>query len=273
MEKLRRSERIIIMAKTLADQPHTLFSLGYFADLFQAAKSTISEDLGILRDIFSGFNFGQVETFPGATGGVKYTPRLDHEYINQFLQGLCTKLATPDRVVPGGFIYMNDVIFEPSVVSKLGEIFATKFAELRPDYIVTVETKGIPLALMTAKAFNVPLIIIRDNSKVTEGSAVSINYVSGSTRRIHTMSLSRRALPEGANVLIIDDFMKAGGTARGMMDLMAEFQANVLGVGVLISTDEPGQKLVNEYVALLDLQSINESTKEIHIRPGKCFHN
>jgi purine operon repressor len=32
------------------------------------------------------------------------------------------------------------------------------------------------------------------------------------------MSLARRALKEGSRVLIIDDFMKAGGTVQGMRD-------------------------------------------------------
>jgi len=86
----------------------------------------------------------------------------------------------------------------------------TRFASLAPDYIMTVETKGIPLAFATARAANLPLVTVRRGSKVTEGSSVSINYVSGSTHRIQTMSLPRRAIPSGAKVLIIDDFMKAG---------------------------------------------------------------
>ena len=44
------------------------------------------------------------------------------------------------------------------------------------------------------------------------------------------MSLARRNLPEGSKVLIIDDFMKAGGTVQGMKDLLHEFNAEVVGV-------------------------------------------
>ena len=45
----------------------------------------------------------------------------------------------------------------------------TRFADRNPDYIMTVETKGIPLAVMVARAFNKPLVIARRDSKVTEG--------------------------------------------------------------------------------------------------------
>ena len=76
-----------------------------------------------------------------------------------------------------------------------------------------------------ANYLNVPVVIVRRNNKVTEGSTVSINYVSGSSKRIQTMVLSKRSLVEGSNVLIVDDFMKAGGTIKGMVSLLEEFKA------------------------------------------------
>ena len=137
------------------------------------------------------------------------------------------------------------------------------------DCVVTVETKGIPIALMTANALNVPLIILRRDSKVTEGSTVSINYISGSTGKIQTMSISKRALKSGAKVVIIDDFMKAGGTAKGMMDMMKEFDARVMGIGVMIATREPSNKLVEDYIPLLILEGVDEITKRIRVYPNE----
>ena len=49
----------------------------------------------------------------------------------------------------------------------------------------------------------------RRENKVTEGSTVSINYVSGSTNRIQNMSLPKRAIKSGSKCIFIDDFMKA----------------------------------------------------------------
>ena len=62
---------------------------------------------------------------------------------------------------------------------------------------MTVATKGIPLAYAVASHLNVPVVIVRRDSKVTEGPTVSINYVSGSTKRIQTMVLSKRSIAEG----------------------------------------------------------------------------
>ena len=65
-------------------------------------------------------------------------------------------LQEPDRVIPGGFLYMSDILYDWHIASRLGEIFMTRFADRNPDYIMTVETKGIPLAVMVARAFNKP---------------------------------------------------------------------------------------------------------------------
>jgi purine operon repressor len=268
MEKLRRSERIIAMTKTLLERPYKLFSLNFFTDLFSVAKSTVSEDITIIRQSLQKFDMGFIETYPGAAGGVKYLPFKKAEEISSFVRNLCDRLAKPDRILPGGFIYMTDIVLSPSFAKEVGEIFATKFSDLEIDYVITVETKGIPLALMTAHAYNVPLVIIRRDAKVTEGSSVSINYVSGSSRRMQSMTLAKRALPVGARVLIIDDFMKAGGTTQGMIDLMSEFDAHVAGIGVLVETAEPAEKLVKDYISLAILENIDERTREIKISPS-----
>ena len=81
------------------------------------------------------------------------------------------------------------------------------------------------------------------------------------------MSLSRRALPANSKVLIIDDFMKGGGTAQGMLNLMQEFNAEVVGTGVMIATRDPQEKLIKDYTALLELVLIDEGKKDVVIRP------
>src|SRR5699024_12292453 len=89
---------------------------------------------------------------------------------------------------------------------------ASAFSHLDIDVVVTVATKGIPLAYAVATYLNVPVVIVRRDPQVTEGSSVSINYVSGSSRKIQSMVLPKRSLQEGASVGIIDAFSKADGT-------------------------------------------------------------
>jgi purine operon repressor len=268
MDRLKRNERIAALVKILTDSPNKLFSLNYFARLLKAAKSTISEDIVIARNVFDELGLGQIETVPGAAGGVKYNSTVTPEESVDFLNRISKTLSDPGRIITGGFLYMADVVYNPGIAHSTGKILAGCFDKSSVQYVVTVETKGIPIALMTARAMGVPLVIARRDNKVTEGSTVNINFLSGSTGRIQTMSLSKRAMERGAGVLIIDDFMKAGGTARGMVDLMKEFDARVAGIGVMITTIRPEQKLVSDYVSLLYLEEVDEKRGMVSLRPN-----
>lgn len=268
MDKVRRLDRIVALTKLLADRPYHLFSLSQFSAEFGVAKSTLSEDISSVKKGLGLFGLGTLETVAGAAGGVRFLPDNPQQKIDALLNELAVELSAPDRIIPGGFLYMSDVLYMPQFMVRAGEIFMHHFRGTQPDYIMTVETKGIPLAFATARAFDLPLVTVRRGSKVTEGSAVSINYVTGPFRRIQTMSLPKRAIRAGSKVLIIDDFMKAGGTAKGMMDLAQEVGARVVGTGVLVSTAQPETKLVEDYMTLLILNDVDEHNKTIDIKPA-----
>lgn len=253
MKKLKRNERIGALVKVLSDSPNRIFTFSYFTELFNAAKSTISEDLVIVKKMMDKMELGRVVTIPGAAGGVKYEPYISSKGIDELVNELIEDVKSKERVIPGGFLYLTDILYNPSYVYRIGSIFAEYFLGNNIDYVITVETKGIPIAMMTAHALNVPLVIVRNENRVTEGSTLSINYVSGTTGKLMTMYAPKRSIEKGSNVLIIDDFMKGGGTAKGLVDLVKEFDSNVKGIGVLIETIEPQVKMVDDYFSLLTL--------------------
>jgi purine operon repressor len=249
---------MVVAAHHLLNAPNRLFSLGTFVELLGAAKSTISEDLGYMRQAFDRFQLGRVETLAGAAGGVRYLPYPGKERIRALVDDLTRRLRDPARVLPGGFLYTTDLISTPRYAAALGEAFARFFAESRPDVVLTMELKGIPLALMTARAFDVPLVTARRGAHVTEGPMVSVNYVSGSSRLVQAMTLPVRAIVPGARVLFIDDFLRGGGTARGVYDLMREFRAEVVGIGVLIETAAAKAKMIDRYTSLVVFDGVDE---------------
>ena len=268
MEKFNRNERIAAMVYILSDRPNCLFSYSYFCSIFSVKKPSISGDISIMKKLVSKLDIGAIETSSGVNGGVKFLPKMTDSSGISMLEYLCSELSAPSRIIPGGFIYILDILYSPNIVRNLGKIFAYEFRNKEVDYVVTIETKGIPIALMTADMLNVPLVIIRKNTKITEGPTVNINYVSGSTRKIQTMSLSKKAMKENTKVLIIDDFMKAGGTIKGINEMMVEFNAQVVGTGIFISTKDPEKKLVKDYISLITLKELDEENKKIVLSPN-----
>ncbi|PKK40154.1 PurR: transcription regulator associated with purine metabolism [Clostridiaceae bacterium JG1575] len=270
MDKISRNTRISIITKTLLDHPNRIISLNSFAERFGAAKSTISEDLVLVRDALEHFHEGRVETMAGASGGVKYLVEVPNSDRDRFLADFLMYLKDPSRIVPGNFLYVTDLMQNPRIMAKAGAILSACFQSLAPDYIITVETKGIPLAYEVARCLGVGLIVVRRNTKITEGTAVSINYLTGNQGMLSVMSLSKRSIRPNARLLFIDDFLRGGGTVRGIKDLLSEFESTLLGVGVMVDNKEIEKEIGVPLINFCDYYGIEESGK-INIKPSKSI--
>lgn len=268
MQKLNRGQRLVHMMKILVERPGELIPLSLFTDRFQAAKSTISEDLALIKESLEASGSGLVRTHAGATGGVQYWPVPSPDEVRTTLDELCRMLQEPSRILPGGFVYMTDILTHPVWSARIGEILAARFHSAAPDVVLTVETKGIPIALMVARALGIPMAMARREGRVTEGPSFTLHYISGSSRRISTMAVGLRALRRDARVLIVDDFMKAGAAARGMVDLVTELGASVVGVGIFVATAEPRKKRVEGYVSLVTLDDVDEEERLVEVHPA-----
>ena len=266
MDKFKRNERLAVMTQVLTANPNRIFTLSHFCEMFGAAKSTVSEDVAILAETMKQFQLGSVETVTGAAGGMRYRPMTQEGEGRRFMENICEMMRAPSRVLPGGYLYFSDILSDPELVTGMGRLFAAEYYDTSVDFVLTMETKGIPVALMTASALHVPLIIARHSSKVYEGSAVNINYVSGKGV-IETMSLSRRAVREGSTALIVDDFMRGGGTARGMIELMKEFSVSVAGICFVLALENPKHRSIEGEKTLMLISDIREG-EPLSIRPA-----
>ena len=253
MDKIKRNERLAAMTQILTASPNRIFTLSHFCELFSTAKSTVSEDVAILQQTMNQFRLGKLETVTGAAGGVRYRPIGLKSANREFVERICERLCEPGRRLPGGYLYFSDVLSDPALVQGMGTLIASQYYDFHVDFVLTMETKGIPVAFATANALGIPLVIARHSSRVYEGSAVNINYVSGSGS-IETMSLSRRAIRENQRALIVADFLKGGGTARGMVELMREFSVSVTGMAFVMATARPEKKRVSGEKALMTLE-------------------
>lgn len=269
MEKFSRNSRVVAITKILSENPNKVVSLNVFSELLNAAKSTVSEDIVIVREILEKLSLGKVQTVSGAAGGIKFIPNMSEDLKLKFAEDICKLLMEKERIIPGNFVYMTDVMYSPEFIKKAGLMLSTFFTHKDIDYVMTVETKGIPLAYEVARNLGVELIIVRRDSKVTEGSTVTINYVTGSSGNIQNMCLAKRSIKRGCNCLYIDDFMRSGGTALGIKDLLKEFDSNLVGMGVLIDDYTVNEKLVDGYYSIIDFKGVVKGEAEFTV--SKCF--
>lgn len=269
--KLKRSERIVVMTEYLLNNPNKLIPLTYFVTKFNQAKSSISEDIHIIKTGFKEENIGEVKTLAGVSGGVIFTPTLVEEDARKILDEFIEKISDGDRLLAGGYIFMSDIVGNPSLMNKLGRVIATVYKNKEIDAVVTVATKGIPVAYAIASILNKPVITIRRDNKVTEGTTVAINYVSGSTKKIETMILSKRSLNNHSRVLLVDDFMRGGGVLTGMESLMNEFDVEVIGKVILTQCYDSPREHENDYLYLSKIENIDEYNGSFDVKIGNVI--
>ena len=268
LKKYSKIERMTIITKTLVENPSKIYTLQYFSDFLNSAKSTLSEDVKMIEEIMKDTKSGTINSLPGAAGGIYYFPEKSNEQIEEVKNELCTILKDEKRIITGGYLYMNDIFYNPEILEKISKCIVNKYKTEEIDYIVTIETKGIPLAMTIARLINKPIIVVRKAARLTEGTTIQTNYITSSSKTIKTMALPIKSINRNSKVLFVDDFMKAGGTAKGIIDLMKEFDTEVVGIAVVMATKEPFEKVVKNYYSLITFEGIDEENKEIRIFPN-----
>lgn len=262
---MKKNRRVGALIDELMRNPGKLYDSKHFCEKFDIAKSSFSEDIKMANEIFEENGSGHIESVSGVGGGIKYVPGISNEKILNLQNQLIEMLSDPHRLLGGGFIYTSDIMYDGSLVQKMARIFAQKFSNHKADYVVTVEAKGIPLAAQVALMLNLPLVVIRRESMYSEGSTVSINYISGSTQSIGKISLAKRAVENGSKAIVIDDFMKEGGSLKGVVDILKEFDIETVGIAVAIEAGKLHSKMIGEYFSIVIINEIDEVGRKIRV--------
>lgn len=266
---MKKNKRVGMLMDELISNPSVLFESKHFCSKYGIAKSSLSEDIKLINESLQENGSGHIESIQGVGGGIRYIPGISRERIEALQEELIEALSDPSRMLGGKYLYTSDIMFDGHFASAMARIFARKFSKLGADYVVTVETKGIPIASQTAFMLGLPLVVIRREAKYSEGSTVSINYFSGTNERIQKMSISKRAVRHGSKAIIIDDFMRGGGSLKGIKDILGEFDVETVGIGVALESRQPEKKKVSGYSSIIIIEEIDEENKRITLTANK----
>lgn len=206
---MKRSVRIVEITRTLLNNPNKIIPLGEFTEKFNCAKSSISEDIAIIKETFESNNSGIVETIAGVNEGVRYIADISTKEVEMNIDEIINGLNDADRIRPGGYFYLSDIIANPVYLKKIGRIIGSRHKFDEVDYVFTIATKGVTIAQSIAYELGVPIVIARKETKITEGSTVSVKYRSQSSPNlVKNMEVGRNSIKPHSKVLIVDDFFR-----------------------------------------------------------------
>ncbi|WP_044748268.1 xanthine phosphoribosyltransferase [Bacillus alveayuensis] len=149
-----------------------------------------------------------------------------------------------EKIISEGIVLSEHVLkvdsflnhqMDPVLMKKIGETFAKKFRDKEITKVITLESSGIGPALMTAYELGVPLIFARKRKSLTLNSDLYISKVYSFTKQEESeISIARKFIDCSDSILIIDDFLANGQAALGLIDIIQQAKAQVVGVGIVI---------------------------------------
>lgn len=149
----------------------------------------------------------------------------------------------PDFPKPGIiFKDITPVLKHPAAFRFIIRRLAKHFRPLQPTVIVSMEARGFLLGAALAYELGCGFVPVRKKGKLpykTRAIAYALEYGTD------TLEMHADALDANDVVVIIDDVLATGGTARAVADLVSQCGARTAGLGFLMELSflHPREKL------------------------------
>jgi adenine phosphoribosyltransferase len=134
----------------------------------------------------------------------------------------------PDFPKPGILFYdITSILAEPEAFRYCIDKMVEAYAGQRIDAVAAIESRGFVFAAPFADRLGIPLILIRKKGKlpgITLSRSYQLEYGSA------TIEVHEQDVPNGAQVLVVDDLIATGGTLRAATDLVVAAGAQVAGI-------------------------------------------
>ncbi|MFW1951743.1 xanthine phosphoribosyltransferase [Acinetobacter beijerinckii] len=143
--------------------------------------------------------------------------------------------------------FLNHQI-DPVLMQLIGKEFAARFKDAGITKIITIEASGIAPAIMAGLELGVPVIFARKYQSLTLKDDLYRSKVFSFTKQTEsTIAISNKHLSSSDKALVIDDFLANGQAALGLIDLIHQANAKVVGVGIVIEKSfQPGRDVLLE---------------------------
>ena len=159
---------------------------------------------------------------------------------------------TKDGIVkPGNVLKVDSFLNHQMDVVLMEEIareFKRRFADKPITKVLTIEASGIGIAAFVAREFGVPMVFAKKSKSINIDDSMYVTEVESFTHKnTNQVIVSKRYLPEGEHVLIIDDFLANGCALIGLITIVEAAGAVVEGCGIVIEKGfQPGGQVIRD---------------------------
>ena len=157
-------------------------------------------------------------------------------------------------------------------MAEIGKEFHRLFKDEGINKVLTIEASGIAIGTVVAQELGCPLVFAKKTkTKNIAGDVYTTPVESFTHGTTYNIMVSKRFLGEGDRVLIVDDFLAVGNALKGLIKLVKESGAELVGCGTVIEKgyQHGGDALREQGIrveSLAIVESMNHETGEVIFR-------
>lgn len=154
------------------------------------------------------------------------------------MKALEEKILKEGSVLPGNILKVGSFLnhqLDVDFLMEMGKEIARLFANDNVTKILTVETSGIAIAMGAAAAMHVPVVFAKKHKSGNLSGEMYTTVVHSYTHGVdYNIVVDQNYLNEQDRVLIIDDFLANGKALLGLIDIINQSGATLVGCSCAI---------------------------------------
>ncbi len=154
------------------------------------------------------------------------------------MKALENKILNEGAVLDGNILKVGSFLnhrLDVEFLMEVGQEITRLFEGCGVNKIMTIESSGIAIAVVAAAAMGVPAVFAKKNKSANvSGEVYSATIHSYTHGHDYTAVVSKDYLSSEDNVLIVDDFLANGKALEGLIDIVAQSGAKLVGCSCAI---------------------------------------
>lgn len=165
------------------------------------------------------------------------------------MQLLMDRIRKDGKIKAGNVLKVDSFLnhqMDVELFNEIGKEFLRLFGDCAVTKILTIEASGIGIACVSAQFFHVPVIFAKKNKTRNIAGDVYTSKVESFTHgKVYDIIVSKEFLHPEDRVLLIDDFLANGSALQGLIKLVEDAGATLVGAGICIEKAfQPGGDLI-----------------------------
>ena len=148
------------------------------------------------------------------------------------------RICREGRILPGNIVKVDGFLnhqIDTALMGKLADEFARRFDLSKVTKILTAEASGIAMSAICAYRWGLPMVFAKKaKSDNIEGGLLQSRIMSYTYKKQVTLIAAKDWLNPEDKILILDDFMARGEAIRGLIDLVKQSGAELVGIGFAV---------------------------------------